>query len=418
MSEIARRDAFFYGSPGFALAFAALPLYVVTPHLYAQSAGLPLAAVGLVLMAGRAVDAIADPFIGRWIDATGDDRFRRWLRPALIVLGLGFCVLMLPPTGRVSREVLLLWMGAATIAVSLANSAAMTAHQGWAVAWTSDAAQQGRLVGAREGAMLAGVLIAAALGARQMTLAMCATIAVAVAAGLLGLARCGTAGAAARPTAAQQGRWRDVLSADYRALLAALGVNSIANAIPATLVLFFVADALHLPDVYAGGALALYFAAAALSIPLWTRWATARGPERTWSLAMTLAIAAFLWTVTLRAGDALGYGLICLITGAALGAELICPALLIGRLIEDKGHRGRHEALYFGMWNLVAKLALAAAAGLALPCLDLAGYEPGLADAADTQGLLALKLAYGGLPCALKIAALLLLPRGPAARTA
>ena len=49
-------------------------------------------------------------------------------------------------------------------------------------------------------------------------------------------------------------------------------------------------------------------------------------------------------------------------------------------------------------------LNLALAAGLALPALQALGYQPG---AQGPQALLALSLAYGGLPCAFKLVALL-----------
>jgi len=47
-----------YGALGLPLAFAALPLYVHVPRLYAGEAGLSLAAVGAVLLAARIVDAV------------------------------------------------------------------------------------------------------------------------------------------------------------------------------------------------------------------------------------------------------------------------------------------------------------------------------------------------------------------------
>ena len=53
-----------YGALGFPLAFAALPLYVHVPRLYAENAGLPLALVGLLLLAARFADALADPLLG------------------------------------------------------------------------------------------------------------------------------------------------------------------------------------------------------------------------------------------------------------------------------------------------------------------------------------------------------------------
>ena len=42
-----------YGLLGFPLAFCALPLYVMLPNLYAREFGVPLAALGAVLLGAR-----------------------------------------------------------------------------------------------------------------------------------------------------------------------------------------------------------------------------------------------------------------------------------------------------------------------------------------------------------------------------
>jgi GPH family glycoside/pentoside/hexuronide:cation symporter len=69
-----------YGSLGLPLAFVALPLYVVLPNHYASEFGIPLATLGALLLGARLLDAVADPFIGRWVDG--------WFaRPASVVLG-------------------------------------------------------------------------------------------------------------------------------------------------------------------------------------------------------------------------------------------------------------------------------------------------------------------------------------------
>jgi Na+/melibiose symporter-like transporter len=65
--------------------------------------------------------------------------------------------------------------------------------------------------------------------------------------------------------------------------------------------------------------------------------------------------------------------------------------------------------LHAGWWALIGKLSLALAAGLSLPLLQAWGYESGGRDPAALQ---ALALAYGGLPCALKLMAAATLWRG------
>ena len=57
-----------YGLMGFALAFVALPLYVLLPHYYAANFGLPLATLGFLLLGGRLLDALLDPLLGRGIN--------------------------------------------------------------------------------------------------------------------------------------------------------------------------------------------------------------------------------------------------------------------------------------------------------------------------------------------------------------
>ncbi|MGA1041343.1 MAG: MFS transporter, partial [Burkholderiaceae bacterium] len=143
--EPSRTQVLRYGLPGVALASAALPLYLVTPHLYAGAVGLPLALVGLCLMATRLIDAFTDPIIGRWMDKTPGQRFERWMLPSLALLCLGMVLLLSPPEGW-SSAALMVYMTACALLVSLSNSAAGLAHQAWLVSWTPRPESQARLV--------------------------------------------------------------------------------------------------------------------------------------------------------------------------------------------------------------------------------------------------------------------------------
>lgn len=121
---------------------------------------------------------------------------------------------------------------------------------------------------------------------------------------------------------------------------------------------------------------------------------------------MLLAVLSFAWAARLGSGDGLGFALVCLCSGAALGADLAIPAAMLTRVIQRAGLAGRAEGAFFGWWNAASKLNLALAAGLALPLLQWLGYAPGRRDEAALQ---ALSLAYCGLPCALKLTAAALL---------
>jgi Na+/melibiose symporter-like transporter len=121
---------------------------------------------------------------------------------------------------------------------------------------------------------------------------------------------------------------------------------------------------------------------------------------------MALAIAAFVWAARLGAGDGPAFVAICLLTGAALGADLAVPSALLAGVIQRAGHALQHEGSYFGWWTCANKLNLALAAGLALPALQALGYAPG---ARDEAALTSLALVYAALPCLLKAGAAALL---------
>ena len=78
---------------------------------------------------------------------------------------------------------------------------------------------------------------------------------------------------------------------------------------------------------------------------------------------MTLAIRAFLWTLTLGPGDLIAFALICAASGAALGADLtLLPAIFATRLAS----LGSGEAAAFSLWSFMSKLSLALVA--VTPC--------------------------------------------------
>ena len=391
-----------YGLLGMPLAFLALPLYVHLPNLYARDFGVPLAVVGALLFGVRLLDAVVDPLLG----VLGDRLFARsprhaWRAGALAaaVLAAGFAAVLLPPARAVPA--LVAFAAIALLVTYLAFSLLTVIHQAWGAKLGGGDVAQSRIVGWREGMALAGVLLASVLPSVAPRAAVAATLAVLL---LLAVgAWRGSplpAGSAGMALAAD---WRQPLrDAGFRRLLAVFLLNGIASALPATLILFFVQDRLQVPaswqPVFLGG----YFAAAALSMPLWLRAVAAWGLARSWLAGMALAIAVFLAAATLGAGDAMPFLAICVLSGFALGADLAVPAALLAAVVERAGARGRGEGVYFGWWNFASKLNLAAAAGLALPLLSLAGYAPG---ATSDSALRALGAAYCLLPCALKAAA-------------
>lgn len=405
LERSAWRDGLAYGAPGLPLAFVALPLYVILPNHYATQFGVPLAALGAVLLAARVLDAVADPLIGRAADALFARSARHaWLAAAAaaVLLALGFRALFFPSVSGTAA--LLAWCAAALVVTYVAYSVVSVIHQAWGARLGGDATGRAGIVAWREGLALVGVLLASLLPSLAGLEASTLLFALLLLAALAALSR------APQPPVTPRGSagvsmGLPFASADFRRLLAIYLVNGIAGAVPATLVLFFIRDRLEAP-AWEPLFLAAYFAAAALSIPLWVRLVKRFGLARSWLAGMLLAIGVFAWAGALGRGDTLAYVAVCIGSGIALGADLTLPAALLAGVVQRAGHAGRAEGAYFGWWNFATKLNLALAAGLALPALQALGYAPGSRDAAALD---ALSLAYALLPCALKLGAAALL---------
>jgi GPH family glycoside/pentoside/hexuronide:cation symporter len=407
-----------YGALGLPLAFVALPLYVIVPAHYGGALGVPLAALGGVLLASRLLDAVADPLLGRWADRlferhTLSDPLSVWRAMSgwALVLALGCWALFFPAVeGPQAR----LWWCAATMSVTcLAMGACTILHQAWGTRLGGDAPQRARWVAWREGLGIVGVVAANALATTWGVGAMVAALSLTLLLGLWALRgapqpRPASGLLHARPAApmtmaAWLAPWR---LRPFRHLMWIYLLNGAAGAVPATLVLFFVQDLLG-QAAWAGAYLGLYFVAGAVSVPAWLGLIRRLGPSRAWALGMLGNIAAFAGVLTLQGGDLWGFALICLISGFMLGADLTAPGTLLAGVIQQASTRAgaAHDGLYTGWWQWVTKLNLALAAGVALPALAWLGYQPGHP---TPEGLMALSLVYGAVPCLFKALALLL----------
>ena len=398
-----------YGALGLPLAFAALPIYVHVPKLYADELSLPLALVGTVLLVTRVVDAFSDPLLGWFSDRVA--RRRALICSALPVLALGMIGLLDPPSGAGA-----LWLGALLVLVTAGYSLATINYHAWGAELAQDAAMRTRVVAWREGFGLLGVVLAASLPAllaaggdaalglmRSGWLFLPLLVAFALPTLLLGPP--GPAPLAHRgPIFAAM--FEALGDRDFRRLLGVFAANGIAAAIPASTVLFFIDDVLRAPEL-SGALLAVYFVAGALSLPLWVRLAGRFGKASAWAASMMLAMLVFGWAFAIGAGDVTAFAVICVLSGATLGADLALPPAMLADLLGRRQGTARAGAL-FGLWNLVTKSNLALAAGLALPLLALLDYRPG---STDPAALGALAATYGLLPLTLKLVALYLLLR-------
>jgi len=397
-----------YGSLAFPLALLALPVYVYVPQFYAERFGMSLSLIGSALLLSRLLDAFSDPLIGLWVDRRAGHAYLRLIWMALPLMCAGFYALFHPPLW--SATAAFVWFLLSLVLCYAGYSLASIAYLSWGAAITQRSGERLRLSSVRETCGLGGVICAAVLtqvsGISGITLMLTGSLLLAA----LLLTCIAPRPVIAPTTSTQILGWRQIFAnRAFRALFLVFLLNGIAASIPATLFLFFVKDQLQLAQ-FAGYLLMLYFLAAAISMPVWLKLAVRWHESRAWLLAMLLACLSFVGAATLGPGSWLGFGLICLASGFSLGADLALPAALLAGVIHQAGHSGAHEASYAGLWSWASKASLALAAGLALPLLELLGYQPGTTDSA---GLRALTIAYAVLPCLLKMLAAAMLWRSP-----
>ncbi len=425
-----------YAALGPPLAMSALPVYVNLPEFYGRGLHLQVAGIGLMFLLMRALDALQDPWLGRWSDrmaaagGSGRTRMIAWATP--VICG-GQWLLFNPPATLLGSPWLWPWLSAALLLTYLGFSAATISYLALAADLHRDPHERTRLAAAREGIGLFGVMIAAAaptalaqhwgdvLAFRWFSLGLIPALLlggiVTVRGGrrrLAALPASTVAAAAVTGGGGLRALWAPLAVGDFRRLLLVFLLSGTASSIPLNLVLFYIRDVIGRPEL--GGLFLLaYFLAGALGMPLWVLLARRLGKVNAWAVAMALTLCALAWAFGLRTGDWRAYLAVCVMAGLAFGGDIALPPSLLSDLVDRhlpagagvSGNAG--QGSYLGIWTLVSKLNLALSAGLSLPLLGWLGYVPGAPIQAGTT--LALAGIYSLLPCLLKAAALTLLLR-------
>ena len=385
------------------LSAAGLPIYIHAPKYFVDEYGVSLVALGSVLFVLRLLDVVQDPLFGRLSARLGRRRGFA-ISIACVVMALGML-------GLFAVEPLvspLVWFGLMLTLVFSAFSFLTINFYAQGVVTASSLGQFGhlRLARWRESGALFGVCIAAITPFVFLYFTDAPFVGFAIGFALLAL----VAGTMMR---AEWAEGRGLKSASFqtvlqdpiaRRLLIIAFVNAAPVAVSSTLFLFYVEARLMATGVE-GPLLLLFFLSAALSVPLWGGIAERLGTKSTLMISMTLAIVAFGFAIFLGAGDWLAFAVVCVASGAALGADLtLLPAMFARRM----GEISPAATEGFGLWSFVSKFTLAFAAVLLLPALQWAGFESG-SDSNSDHSLFVLALFYAAVPCVLKIFALILL---------
>jgi Na+/melibiose symporter-like transporter len=401
-----------YAAPALPLAAMYFPVYVFLAEFYASAHGLPVGAIGVVFILVRLFDAVSDPVAGIVSDCwtTRWGRRRPWLAAGAPVVVVSAWMLFVPPPG-VGLVGFAIWL----FLLTLGWTAMLTPYFAWGAELTGDYAERGRVSVWRETAGLVGTILAAVLyslgddsakGMRNVAFLIALTMPVAC---MLCLARVPEPRDFSRASASLGSLVRIfTMEPLFARLILAFFINSAANALPAGLFLFFVGQRLGAP-AWGGPLLILYFGAAVLAAPVWPWLVRRYSKHRVWCWAMIYACVIFALALLLREGDLLAFGVICVLSGAALGADLSLPTAIQADVVDlDTARSGdQRTGAYFALWSLAQKFALAGSGGVALIALGWIGFTP----RGDNTPLVltGLALLYALVPIVLKLGAVALM---------
>ena len=406
-----------YAAVAFPLAAAFIALQVIVPTFYAETTGLSLTTIGLVLLAARMWDLFTDPIVGTLSDMT-PARFgkrKAWMVMSVPVIVLAVWQLFVPPVNATWLH-LMFW----TFLIYVGGTMAIVPMNAWGAEISSDYDERSRISGTRAGYGLVGTLAAlmltafasGATDALQQPLRWIAILAISTL--LITAIIAAWRVPDKSPTALPENTIRSAIKllrtpSPFRQLLLAFLVNSIGNAIPGTLFLLYVGYVLQVPEM-AGKLLFLYFLCAAVSVPVWIKLSHRFGKHQMWVFAILLA-CVFFFAAPFLSFDTRGiFYAIVLFTGITAGADLVLPVAIKSDLIEwdDYTNGYKRPGVFFAIWGTTTKLAFGLAIGIAFPLLELAGFSTsGSPDASaanavadngnsSASGITALAILYGG----------------------
>jgi len=398
--SLRRSSLIYYALPAFSLAMLGLPLYIYLPTFYTQYIGLSTLEVGLVLFFARTLDLVLDPFIGSLSDRFAKRKMMMFI--GMFILLVGFVALSYPQASWLWLLVFsfIAYSGWSLMSIPyLALSAELSRdyHDNTRLASTRELFTIIGLVSALVIPYLLDIAENAQATIRLMLIIVTLTLPFLF---LIFYKKIEEPAHLSKPMNFLSGLkliWTH--NPDAKSLFLAFGSNSLANALPATLFLFYVTHILQMTD-QTGGFLLLYFISGLCALPAWLILAKIWGKKKSWIASMILASFAFSFVPFLGSGDGFYFFIITLLSGLSLGADMALPAAIQAD-IAQKFEKNDHAltGILFGFWAMLTKLSLALAVGISFVLLGLSGFEP---NSPTIESLSVLSVLYGLAPVLFK----------------
>ena len=410
----ARGTLVLFGAGDFAfnLYWQAISLYLL--FYYIDALALPPATAGLVFLIGATWDGIADFAAGAAAERMRLS-YRRLVGWGAVPLGLAFVAMFAVPAGAAT------WALATQIAFRTVYAFTNIPYAAWTTRVAQTSRERSLVAGLRMGfGSAASVLVALALPwlvEQTGSYGIAATVLAVV--GMPELAIMAwrvpepmpLASIADRPTI-RSGLAVLARNRAFVALNIAAAAASAATALTSQSVLYFFRYVLH--DATGGPrALAGMALSSLVAVPVWTAVARARGPRAAWLGAGLLALLLSAgFTLIAQPGATATAAFLLAMQAAFIGFALAAWTLLPDTVDWGEAHTGKRvEALAFGTYALMQKIALAVS-GFAIGAVYQAnGFVAGAVQGADSlYAIRWLMLAGPAVLIAAMLVAVIVLP--------
>jgi len=377
-----------FSSIAMPVAAAQMPIGVYLPAIYAQEFGLSLGVLGTIFLVAKLWGTVTDPLIGVLSDRTGGrfGRRRPWILAGATLFGLSafFLFFPLPGVGAV-------YLGLTLFALYLGWSMIQIPYYAWSGEISADYHERTRVVTFQSVAAALSLLLVLVLptvvdqlhpGNARLKLATMGGLVLLLLLTALPLAL----RAFPEPVAPPAPRtplsffttvrlvWANpllvrVLASDFAVTLG--------QTIRGTLFLFFVTIYMGLPQ-WASGLFLLQFIFGVIAGPIWMRVGQRLGKHRT-------AVAGELVQVAINLGLSLVVpGQLPLLLALTISQGLAQGSgnLMLRSMVADIADKHRLEtgedrnALFFSVFSISMKAAMAVGVGIALPLVAWLGFTP------------------------------------------
>ena len=377
-----------YSAPSVVTSVAALPMALFVPAFYADELGVPLAAVGGAIAISRLLDVVTDPLIGRLSDRLSLPFGRRkpWMILGVPIFLLSLWQIFVPGEDVTSGH-LLIWSALLYLGFTMID----LPHKAWGAELSSDYDERSRITSWREAistagqvGLLAALVWLAARGIeddagqlRAIALAVVVLLPVLLAISVFGVSERAPEGYAHAP----HGTWAGLrLIARNPAFMRMVGcvllfVSGVA--IQGTLHRLVLADVM-MDEGRFPLMILLENLATLAAVPIWLRVSMRIGKHRA---LMAAALWLAVWSlplVFLREGDTTLLIANVVIRGSSFASILFLANSIAADVIDvDTLESGEQRSgLFFAVWGMMIKLALALGVALATTLPALFGYAP------------------------------------------